>query len=187
MHCLCARHDGLGWLLVNRRIYGEAAPVFWKENTFAFEGGRVLSEFLEEIPSEKRAMIRSISFRAPVATFMDIGELGPCWMLLQGCPGLRELELDSKFLNHFDSVRALNRLCIPSVRVRFVQIGPADNYRDQIRLRCIWPLASNLDAYSDELGDVLVVSIQGEVFDEIYLRRLFDERIRILGFAVVIR
>ncbi|OJI98809.1 hypothetical protein ASPVEDRAFT_38310 [Aspergillus versicolor CBS 583.65] len=183
VNCLCARHDGLGWLLANRRIYEEASPLFWKENTFAFERGRVLSEFLEEIPSEKRAMIRSISFRAPVTTFMEIEELGPCWALLQRCTGLRELELDSKFLNWLDSVRPLNGLCIPGVSVRFVQIGPVDNYdvhyRKQVQLRCIWPLASNLDAYSDQLGDTLLASMKGEACDEEYLRRLFFERKRL--------
>lgn len=187
VNCLCARHDGLGWLLANRRIYEEAAPLFWMENTFAFERGRVLSEFLEEIPSEKRAMIRSISFRAPVASFMEIEELGPCWTLLQGCTGLRELELDSRFLNWLDSVRPLNGLCIPGVSVRFFQNRPVDNYdlryRKQIQLRCIWPMASNLDAYSDELGDTLLLSMKGGACDEEYIRRLFFERKRVLGLS----
>lgn len=177
VNCLCARHDGLGWLLANRRIYDEAAPIFWKENTFAFESGRVLSDFLEEVPSEKRAMIRSISFRAPVDSFMDVGELEPCWELLKGCcTGLRELELDSKFLNYFESVLPLNRLLIPGVKVRFVQIGPTRIYKKQIQIRRIWPLASNLDAYSDALSDTLLASMKGYPSDWQYLRQLFVER-----------
>ncbi|KAL4966114.1 uncharacterized protein BDV14DRAFT_171636 [Aspergillus stella-maris] len=92
--CLCARRD-LGILMVNRRLYEEAAPVFWKENVFAFENGRLLSDFLEEIPEERRSMIRAISLVAPSDEFMDLEELPPCWPLLRLCDSLRELELDS--------------------------------------------------------------------------------------------
>ncbi|KAL4898936.1 hypothetical protein BDW74DRAFT_164227 [Aspergillus multicolor] len=71
LDCLCARRQNLGILLASRQIYHEAWPVFWTENTFAFESGRLLAEFLDAIGAEKRAAIRSISLLAPTKTAMD--------------------------------------------------------------------------------------------------------------------
>ncbi|KAL4800809.1 hypothetical protein BDV19DRAFT_383829 [Aspergillus venezuelensis] len=136
--CLCARRD-LGILMVNRRLYEEAAPVFWKENVFAFGNERLLSNFLEEIPEERRSMIRAISLVAPSNEFMDLGGMPPCWPLLRLCDSLRELELDSRLLDDLPSMLGLSIITVRSAQ--FVEKVGLEEYTQSNRQ--IWPWVAN--------------------------------------------
>ncbi|KAL4946443.1 hypothetical protein BDV06DRAFT_234043 [Aspergillus oleicola] len=172
--CLCARRD-LGALLVSWRIYDEAAPVFWKENTFAFESGRLLEDFLEEIAEEKRSMIRAISLVAPSNMFMDLEELPPVWPLLRLCEGLREIELDSRFLDDLPSVLGLSTISVRSVR--FVEKVTLEEYSQPNRW--IRPWVANRTVYSDRLSSMLSTGMTGDIVDENRLRQAFVDRARL--------
>ena len=127
LHCLCTRHDQLQILLVSRRFYDEAAPIFWGENIFAFEYPCLLEGFLSTIRPRVRSWIRRISFLPlhdhvfydnpdPLADlslyYLDHTDakenwqgwdrMKQCWQLLRLCDGLIELELDVLFLKRLD-------------------------------------------------------------------------------------
>ncbi|KAL4921355.1 hypothetical protein BDW62DRAFT_174495 [Aspergillus aurantiobrunneus] len=172
--CLCARHKDLGILLANRAIYEEASRIFWKENTFAFENGRLLSDFLQEIGNEKRASIRSIAFFSPRSEFMDVDEVSACWPLLRQCPGLRELEVDARFLDDLPCVLGLSTITVRNVR--FAQKVSLSEYAHPDSRRWIWPWAANRVVYTDQLADQLSVSIRQGTVDEDLLRQLFERR-----------
>ncbi|KAL3477313.1 hypothetical protein BJX99DRAFT_246273 [Aspergillus californicus] len=174
--CLCPRRQDLGVLLINRRINEEASPVFWKENTFAFESGRVLSEFLEEIGTQKRSMIRSIAFLSPGEDSMESEEVPPCWPLLRQCPGLRELELDSEFLEDYSFVHELSTVRVP--KVRFVQKPDYETYSRAVGDRCTWPRAAYRSSYSNPLADALCAAMMHGIVDDEHLRTLFLETSR---------
>ncbi|KAJ0423486.1 hypothetical protein BJY00DRAFT_310142 [Aspergillus carlsbadensis] len=183
LYCLCARRENLGVLLINRRVYDEAWPVFWAENTFAFESGRLLGDFLEEIPEEKRARIRSIALLSPEETLMDTeeGELQDCWPLLRACMGLRELELDIGLLNSRDFVLELRT--VRAGKVRFIdksKLMGFDSYDQGYRERKITPWLAYRRTYTDELSQLLVKSMTLEVIDEEPIRRAWGKRPRIL-------
>ncbi|KAL2796270.1 hypothetical protein BJX66DRAFT_142823 [Aspergillus keveii] len=185
LHCLCARRENLGVLLINRRIYDEAWPIFWAENTFAFENGRLLGDFLEEIPQEKRARIRSIALLSPEETLMDIEEeeLRDCWSLLRACTGLRVLELDAGLLNSRDFVLELRT--IKAGKVRFIEKSKQmgfDSYDQGYRERKITPWLAYRREWTDELSVLLVQSMTQDVVDvdEESIRRAWGKRPRIL-------
>ncbi|CEL04213.1 hypothetical protein ASPCAL05344 [Aspergillus calidoustus] len=183
LHCLCARRENLGVLLINRRIYDEAWPIFWAENTFAFESGRLIVDFLEEIPEEKRARIRSIALLSPKQQPMgtEEEELRDCWPLLRACTGLRELELDAGLLNSRDFVRELRTL--RAGKVRFIEkskhIG-FDSYDQGYRERKVTPWLAYRREYTDELSELLVTSMTQEVVDEEPIGRAWGKRPRIM-------
>ncbi|KAL2816030.1 hypothetical protein BDW59DRAFT_177483 [Aspergillus cavernicola] len=173
--CLCPRRTGLGVLLTNRRVYEEAAPIFWTENTFAFETGRNLADFLEAVGTDKRALIRSISFLSPVKDRMDDEEIPRCWPLLQQCLGLRELELDAAFLDDFACVKELSSVRVG--RVWFVEKPLYQTYSVAVGEGWVWPRAAYRVAYKDSLVDLLGgCMMEGGHVDEGSLRRLFEER-----------
>ncbi|KAL3440046.1 hypothetical protein BJX65DRAFT_291228 [Aspergillus insuetus] len=181
--CLCSRRENLGVLLINRRIYDEAWPIFWAENTFAFESGRLLGDFLEEIPAEKRARIRSVAFLSPEETPMDTEEeeLRDCWSLLRACTGLRELELDAGLLNSRDFVLELRT--VRAGKVRFIEKSKQmgfDSYDQGYRERKMTPWLAYRRRWTDELSELLVQSMTHEVVDEESIRRAWGKRPRIL-------
>ncbi|KAL2832300.1 hypothetical protein BJY01DRAFT_225978 [Aspergillus pseudoustus] len=180
--CLCARRQNLGVLLVNRRIYDEAWPVFWAENTFAFESGRVLVDFLEELGDEKRARLRSIALLEPSEDGLDLEEeeLSECWVLLKQCSGLRELELDSGLLDRLEFVLEMRTLAVKQVQFteRAKKMG-FDSYDQGYRERKMTPWLAYRRAYTDPLAELLTASMTQELADEERLRRAFELRVRL--------
>ncbi|KAL4862141.1 hypothetical protein BDV12DRAFT_49423 [Aspergillus spectabilis] len=179
--CLCARHENLGVLLINRRVYEEASPIFWTENTFVFENGRLLFDFLEAIGSEKREMIRSIAFYSPNEDPIDMEEVPQCWPLLRQCSGLRHLELDATFLSDLPSVLELSS--VRARRVRFVTNGTYDAYGQALLARSICPWVACRVDEPGHLVKRLTASMEQGVVDEERLRRLFAERVRLKQIA----
>lgn len=117
LRCLCTRRTNLDVLLIDKRFHGEAAPIFWSENTFAFEYPHLLVGFLRAIRPQVRSWLRRISFMPshPRVLHDDTtvmgsrwsgprnnelvdpwgwDEIGVCWELLRQCEGLTWLELD---------------------------------------------------------------------------------------------
>ncbi|KAL5341111.1 hypothetical protein BJX70DRAFT_396166 [Aspergillus crustosus] len=181
VECLCARHENIGVLLINRRVYEEASPIFWKENTFSFEDGRLLFDFLEAVGSEKREMIRSIAFYSPDEDPIDMEEVPQCWPLLRQCSGLRDLELDATFLADLPSVLELSSL--RACRVRFVTNGTYEAYWQKLESRPIWPWVACRDNEPGRLVKSLIATIERGIVDEERLRRLYAERVRLRQIA----
>lgn len=125
VRCLCARRANLEVLLINKRVYSEAAPIFWSENCFAFEYPNLLSGFLRAISPQTRLWLRRISFmpshdrvKNDDTTISDDSwhsrwgdtmddpwgwdDIKSCWQLLRGCEGLAHLELDVYCLSRLD-------------------------------------------------------------------------------------
>ncbi|KAL4882712.1 hypothetical protein BJY04DRAFT_38839 [Aspergillus karnatakaensis] len=174
--CLCARRENLSVLLINRRVYEEAAPIFWKENTFAFESGRLLFDFLEAVGAEKREMIRSIACYSPDEDPIDMEEMPQCWPLLRQCTALRELELDASFLSDLPSVLEMASVRVPSAR--FVENGSWNAYYDSREQLAIWPwVACRVDQPSG-LAKKLITGMKDGDVCEGCLRRLYAERRR---------
>ena len=135
IHCLCTRHRNLQILLINKRFYNEAAPIFWGENIFAFEHPCLLTGFLSTIRPQVRSWIRRISF-LPLHEYIRYDEqedghdtsvmwarfefqgdrsddwqgwrqIKHCWQLLRQCDGLVELELDALCLKRLEEARLI--------------------------------------------------------------------------------
>ncbi|KAL4879065.1 hypothetical protein BJY04DRAFT_194179 [Aspergillus karnatakaensis] len=184
LECLCVRREELAVLAVNRRIYEEAWPVFWAENTFAFENARLLADFLENVPDEKRERIRSISLLAPRGNrhilFEDEEELAVCWPLLRKCTGLRHLEIDSDLLGDLDCVLELSAVKVGEVvfMVKAKERG-FDSYDQGYRERMMTPWLAYRRICEDELTVLLSRSMMGEEdVDEECVLRAFEKRER---------
>lgn len=118
-------------LLVNRRIYEEAARVLWTENMFAFERPGLLGDFLESMAPGTRGLIRRISVANDSETDTNPDTVGDSIHLPRGkavlraiywlrrCQGLTELELDDCFLSRLSWVLRVKNVT-PKKRIRFV-------------------------------------------------------------------
>ncbi|RDW79345.1 uncharacterized protein DSM5745_06197 [Aspergillus mulundensis] len=177
LECLCARRQNLAILLTSRQIYQEAWPVFWTENTFAFESGRLLAEFMEAVGAQKRAAIRFVSLLAPKNNPLQDDELPECWLQLRECTGLRELELDASILESFEAVVELTT--IKTREIRFMQKSKDwgfDSYGQAYRERKIIRSLAYRREYTDSLPDILELCMtRGSANDKDSLRRAFDE------------
>ncbi|KAL2802864.1 hypothetical protein BJX63DRAFT_413672 [Aspergillus granulosus] len=187
LECLCTRRESLGVLLMSRRIYDEAWPIFWAENMFAFENGRLLADFLDEIGGEKRARIRSIALLSPkeIGLYLEEEELPECWPLLRQCSGLRELELDSSLLDNFEFVQELRTVSV--TKVRFTEKSKEmgfDSYDQGRRERKMTPWLAYRRVYTDPLVVLLTASMTQEVVDEEGLRLAFEQRARLQSSVV---
>ncbi|CAI7662310.1 unnamed protein product [Penicillium glandicola] len=105
--CLCGRRENLAILLVSKRFWNDAAPVFWTENWFAFEHPCLLTGFLTAIRPQ---------WRDPILNGWD--DIMSCWSLLRLCEGLTELELDVMSLTRKGWARLI-RLIRVKKRVAF--------------------------------------------------------------------
>ncbi|KAL2870583.1 uncharacterized protein BJX67DRAFT_344137 [Aspergillus lucknowensis] len=179
--CLCARRQNLGVLLINRRIYAEASPVFWAENCFAFETAHLLADFLAAIGPEKCARIRSISLFAPRDNGLDTLNLVKCWPLLRQCTALQELDLEASVLDERRFV--LEPRTVTARRVRFVQRASDPEYDRAWRERRLVPRATYGVAYTDPLVELLSASMAGKVVDKEALQRVFEEHQRRMQLA----
>ncbi|KAL3458587.1 hypothetical protein BJX64DRAFT_266463 [Aspergillus heterothallicus] len=189
LKCLCTRRENLSVLLMNRRIYDEAWPVFWAENTFACESGRLLVDFLQEIGDEKRERIRSLALLSPNQEGLDLDEdelvAEDCWALLRRCTGLRELELDAALLEKMEFVLALRTVPVLDV-VRFMEKSKDlgfDSYDQGYRERKMTPWLAYRRAYEEPVAELVVMSMTQELVDEESLRRVFEQRARLRSLA----
>lgn len=91
--CRCRARTSLNLLLVNRQVNAEAAPIFWKNNTFCFTSMLQLTRDIgRTLRPENREMIRNISFIDHTDTLVNKYECQRFWDTLMQCTGLRELE-----------------------------------------------------------------------------------------------
>ncbi|KAG6354020.1 hypothetical protein INS49_004991 [Diaporthe citri] len=96
--CRCWARRGLALLLANRKIHEEAAPIFWAENHFSFQG---VDSFIRLVGGSLRPQYRQMI--PHVTIYLDPGlitwrmdmDLPPVrfWDVLFECKGLRELEI----------------------------------------------------------------------------------------------
>lgn len=93
--CRCWARQGLALLQANRKIHGEAGPIFWAENHFSFQG---VGSFIRLVGGSLRPQYRQII--PHVTIYLDPEsrsdmDLPPVWFwdVLFECKGLRTLEI----------------------------------------------------------------------------------------------
>lgn len=121
--CRCWARRGLALLLANRKIHGEAAPIFWAENHFSFEG---VDSFIHLVGGDLRPEYRQMI--PHITIYLDPGwtdntrkrrwdmDHPPArfWDVLFECKGLRKLEIPPYY----------SCGCIPvSTDMRLVDVG----------------------------------------------------------------
>lgn len=197
LRCLCARRRSLSILLVNKRFYNEAAPIFWSENYFAFEHPCLLIGFLSTTRPQVRSWLRRISL-LPIhdgITYKDENlspmwysreidlawqgwtDIKRCWQLLRECEGLMELGLDVMFLKRLDWA-LLIRLIRVKKRVIFSRhpvLGEIRPRRIQ-SLRYIWWSYSRRIVVNTPTTDLMAMSMmQSRALKSKTLKRHYAE------------
>lgn len=193
--CLCTRHDNLSILLVSRRLWNDAAPIFWTENWFAFEHPCLLTGFLTVIRPQVRSWLRRISFlplhvhkhdeppynfpgwRDPLWDGWD--DIRICWSLLRQCDGLIELELDVIALARLEWARII-RLIRVKKKVIFNYYLADDDDDDRVDdegvcIQWVWAHHGHRRAFESSTTALVASSMVKDVIKTKALKRHYAE------------
>lgn len=177
--CLCGRRDSLAILLASKRFWNEAAPVFWKENWFAFEDPSLLTGFLTAIRPQVRSWLRRISFipihayhhdehpstfpqwRDPIWNGWD--DIKSCWNLLRLCEGLTELELDVVSLTRKEWAQAIRLICVKKRVAFFCQLDTENvTYVSGYPTNFVWESHARRKRFDSSTTALLASSMTGD-------------------------
>ncbi|KAJ5964495.1 uncharacterized protein N7479_004371 [Penicillium vulpinum] len=177
--CLCARRDNLAILLVSKRVWNDAAPIFWMENWFAFEHPCLLTGFLTAIRPQVRSWLRRISFM-PIHAYNNNehssifpqwrdpiwngwNDIRSCWSLLRLCEGLTELELDVLSLTRKEWAHAIRLIRVKKRVVFFRQLDPYNiEYEPGDPINTVWGSHARRKRFDSPTTALLASSMTGD-------------------------